>query len=134
MFFAVLFCKIPTISLPLKLLIIYVHGTVFLASNNYSLLQKCWFYINGFIPIVLWYILLHLCHLIYQYKHFLILTSCIYTSQSFKVLIYLSGTTDFPSLCVEYISIAFFFFLAMISLIYYKIRCPDLHIFCLVCD
>ena len=37
------------------------------------------------------------------------------------VLINFSRITDFPSLCIEYISIAFF--LAMISLIYCKIHC-----------
>ena len=38
----------------------------------------------------------------------------------------LLGTTDFPSLCVEYIS--------MISLIYYKIHCLYPPIYYLACD
>ena len=49
------------------------------------------------------------------------------------VLMNLSEITKFPSLCVEYVSISFFF-LALILLIYYKICCLYLPIFCMVSD
>ena len=49
----------------------------------------------------------------------------------FKVLINLWATTDFPLLCVEYICMAFS---CMISLIYNKIYCFYLPVFCLVYD
>ena len=42
-----------------------------------------------------------------------------------KVLINLSATRDFHSLCIEY---------SLISLNYYKIHCLYILIFCLVCN
>ena len=50
----------------------------------------------------------------------------------FKALINLPATINFSSLFVEYISMSFF--LVIISLIYYKIRCFYLPIIYLVCD
>ena len=57
----------------------------------------------------------------------------------FKVLINLSATTDFPSLSVKYISIAFFSnhdFIDLLqnSLVYCKIHCFYQCLVCLVCD
>ena len=48
-----------------------------------------------------------LYHLIYEYK---LETEVMYLQIfSFMVLMNLSATTDFPSLCTEYISISFFY-------------------------
>ena len=62
-----------------------------------------WFTSEGFIFIVLWYVLLYLLTISSNSS---ILKS--YTYKFYNVLINLVATTDFSSLCVEYISISFF--------------------------
>ena len=95
-----------------------------------SIVKTCvWFYINRF-HLNCAYIS-QLYHLMYQYIFFFKLKLCISKFNSFKALINLSVSTDFTSLCFEYISIAFF--LTKISLIYYKICCFYVSISCLVC-
>ena len=83
-------------------LIIYL----FIKVNIYA-----WLYINRllfncsmiFISAFINYIILFInIHIFWYWSHMLIILF-------FKVLINLSTTTDFPSLCVKYISIAFFY-------------------------
>ena len=84
---------------------------------------------TGFYLIVLWSVLLWLLtissnlsiHIFSWYWCF------VFINLFFKVLINFSAITDVPSLCVECISISFF--VAVISVNYYKIRCLYLPMF-----
>ena len=70
-----------------------------------------WLLLTGFILIVLWYVLLHLFTMssnLSIYTFFDIEDTHSYIL-FFKVLMNLSATTGFPSLCTEHIFIAFFF-------------------------
>ena len=84
---------------------------------------------TGFYLIVLWSVLLWLLTIssnlpIHIFSWYWCL---VFINLFFKVLINFSTITDVPSLCVEYISISFF--VAVISVNYYKIRCLYLPIF-----
>ena len=64
----------------------------------------------SFYDIVLWHVLLYLFiywlyYLIYQYTHFFYIEDLYIYILFFMALINLSAATDFPLLCVEYISI-----------------------------
>ena len=135
MFFTILFYNFFTIPSLLRSLIVYLHGTIFLTflipkllqiNLEYSLLQK-YFHILIFLHdhhdsyILTWYwiyisrlhfngsmtrIFVFINYVIYI--HIFRYWSHIFINLFFRVLTNLSVTTDFPSLCVEYISMSFF--------------------------